>query len=212
MILINPRRADDSHPGACDHADVSELTHEAVQALVIVDMQTAFVTGDEAAPASEQLLANVRDLLERARQAGALVVHLQNDGPPGAVDEPGTPGWELFFPVAESSREVVVRKLKDDGFDGTPLNEILRQHGVGRLCVVGVMSEMCVLATARGALERKFGVVMPHDGHATFDIGPAPGTSEGVPAAMASRVAEWALGDEVEIIAYATDVEFEPTN
>lgn len=175
----------------------------------MVDIQTAFVTGDEAAPASDQLLANLSELLERARGAGAFVVHLQNDGPPGAVDEPGTRGWELFFPVAESPREVVIRKLKDDGFDGTPLDEILRQHGVGRVCVVGVMSEMCVLATARAALDRKFGVVMPHDGHATFDIGPAPGTTEGVPAAMASRVAEWALGDQVEIVAHTTDVKFE---
>ena len=189
---------------------MSELPSDPVQALVIVDIQTAFVTGDEAAPASQQLLANLSDLLEHARRDGALVVHLQNDGPPGAPDEPGTRGWELFFPVAESNRELVIRKLKDDGFDGTPLDEILRRHGVGRVCVVGVMSEMCVLATARAALERKFGVVMPHDGHATFNIGPAPGTTQGVPAAMASRVAEWALGDEVEIIAHTTDVKFEP--
>lgn len=191
---------------------MSELARDPVQALVIVDIQTAFVTGDEAAPASQQLLANLSDLLERARRDGALVVHLQNDGPPGAPDEPGTRGWGLFFPVAESPRELVIRKLKDDGFDGTPLDEILRRHGVGRVCVVGVMSEMCVLATARAALERKFGVVMPHDGHATFDIGPAPGTNQGVPAAMASRVAEWALGDEVEIIAHTTGVTFEPSN
>ncbi|GAB3930583.1 hypothetical protein GCM10011575_47650 [Microlunatus endophyticus] len=179
---------------------------------MIVDIQTAFVTGDEAAPASEQLLVNLNDLLDRARQSGALVVHLQNDGPSSAVDEPGTAGWELYFQAAESPREVVIRKLKDDGFDGTRLDEVLRQHGVDRVCVVGVMSEMCVLATARAALERKFGVVMPHDGHATFDIGPAPGAMEGVPAALASRVAEWALGDEVEIIAYTTDVQFDPVS
>jgi len=179
-----------------------------VQALLIVDMQTAFVTGDEAAPASEELLVNLGGLLDRARQAGALVVHLQNDGPVSAVDEPNTP-WELYFQVNDSPSEVVIRKLNDDGFDGTQLEEILRQHGVNRACVVGVMSEMCVLATARAALERKIGVVMPHDGHATFNIGPAPGATEGVPAAMASRVAEWILGDEVEIIAHTTEVPLE---
>lgn len=189
---------------------MSGLSTDAVQALLMVDIQTAYVTGDEAAPASEQLLVNLGDLLDRARRAGALVVHLQNDGPPGAVDEPGRPGWELYFPIADSPRELVIRKLKDDGFDGTALDEILRQRGVGRVCVVGVMSEMCVLATARAALDRKFGVVVPHDGHATFDIGPAPGTTQAVPAAMASRVAEWALGDEVEIIAHTSDVQFEP--
>lgn len=194
----------------CEHAGMSALSRDAVRALLIVDIQTAFVSGDGVVPATEQLLVNLRDLLERARQAGVLVVHLQNDGPPGAVDEPGTPGWKLYFQAAESRSEVVIRKLKDDGFDGTTLDEILRKHGVGRVCVVGVMSEMCVLATARAALDRKFGVVMPHDGHATFDIGPAPGATDGVPAAMASRVAEWALGGEVEVIAHTTDVQFEP--
>lgn len=185
------------------------LASDAVQVLLIVDVQRAFVTGDDAAPASEQLLVNIGDLLERARRADVLVVHLQNDGPPGAVDEPGTPGWELYFPVLGSPREMVIRKLKDDGFDGTALDELLRERGVGRVCVVGLMSEMCVLATARTALDRSFGVVLPHDGHATFDIGPAPGTTEGVPAASASRVAEWALGDEVEVIAHTTGVRFE---
>ena len=31
-----------------------------------------------------------------------------------------------------------------------------------------------------------------------------------VPHAMASRVAEWALGDQIDIIAHATDVGFRP--
>ncbi|GAB3765106.1 isochorismatase family protein [Microlunatus parietis] len=183
-----------------------------VHALLIIDVQRAFVTGPGAAPASGPLLGNVGALLERARDAGALVVQLQNDGPPGAVDEPGGEGWQLYFEAGASDRETVIRKSADDGFDGTPLEETLRRHGVDRLCVVGLMSEMCVLATARSAIERGFGVVLPHNGHATFDIGPAPGDSEGVPAAMASRVAEWALGDEVEIITSTTDVSFTPVD
>jgi nicotinamidase-related amidase len=181
-----------------------------VQAVLIVDVQKAFVGGDGAVPGSERLLVTLSELLERARQAGAFVVHLQNDGPAGADDEPGRPGWELYFPVVESPREVVIRKLRDDAFDGTALGGLLKQRRVDRLCVAGVMSEMCVLATARTALDRGFDVVMPHDGHATFNIPPAPGASEGVPAAMASRVAEWALGDRVEIVAHAADVSFNP--
>lgn len=189
---------------------MSTESSDPVQALLIVDVQRAFVTGPGAAPASDQLLPKLGSLLERARQSGALVVQLQNDGPPGAVDEAGQAGWELYFPAVEARRETVIRKTQDDGFTGTSLEENLRRHGVERLCVVGLMSEMCVLATARGALERGFGVVIPHDGHATFDIGPAPGATESVPAAMASRVAEWALGDEVEIVASTVDISFTP--
>ncbi|MFI6104208.1 isochorismatase family protein [Streptomyces sp. NPDC051310] len=179
-----------------------------VQALLLVDLQRAFVSGAEAVPDAARLLRHIRDLLARARSGGALVVHLQNDGPPGAADEPGTPGWELFLPVEEHGREAVVRKTEDDGFDGTALGALLDGAGVGAVAVCGVMSEMCVAATARTALARGHRVVLPHDAHATYDIPARPGVSDAVPAVMVSRVAEWSLGDEVEIPAHAAEVTF----
>ncbi len=180
-----------------------------VEALLVIDIQTAFFTGRDAVPEGERVLDRSRDLIDRARTAGALVVHLQNDGPPGAVDEPGTPGWELHLPVrSDGPRESVIRKTDDDGFDGTPLGDLLMGAGVRALAICGVLSEMCVSATARTALERGYRVVLPHDGHATYDIPAAPGISESVPAAMSSRAAEWALGDGVEILPRATDVTF----
>lgn len=179
-----------------------------VEALIIVDAQRAFVSGVDAVPASGTLVPALDELLHRARAARALVVHLQNDGPIGELDEPHQDGWELFFPVQESEREVVIREAKDDGFDGTPLAEVLAGHEIKRLAIGGVMSEMCVGATARAALERGFGVVMPHDGHVTYTITAAPDISDEVPPEMVARVAEWALGDEVEIVPRTTDVSF----
>ncbi|MFF3272165.1 cysteine hydrolase family protein [Streptomyces chrestomyceticus] len=182
---------------------------EPVEALIVVDMQSAFFAGEGAAPHAAAVQERAEDLGGRARAAGALIVHLQNDGAPGMSDETGTPGWELHLSVEPGPREVVIRKTLDDGFHGTPLGELLTESGVRSLVVCGVMSEMCVLATARSALEREYRVVLPHDAHGTYDVPPAPGETEGVPAAMASRVAEWALGDEVEIVAYAKDVPFQ---
>jgi nicotinamidase-related amidase len=72
------------------------------------------------------------------------------------------------------------------------------------------MSEMCVSATARSALNRGYHVVLPHDSHATYTIPAAAGLADPVPHAMVSRVAEWALGDEIDIIAAAADVRFTP--
>ncbi|MBM7169507.1 isochorismatase family protein [Streptomyces sp. G44] len=171
-------------------------------------MQAAFVSGDGAVPDARRLLDRVRDLLTRARESGALVVQLQNDGEPGAPDEPGTPGWRLHLPAEAERGETVVRKTADDGFEETELEELLRKAGVEALAICGVMSEMCVSATARTALELGFRVVLPHDAHATYDIPAAEGISDLVPAAVASRVAEWALGDEIEIVAAARDVSF----
>lgn len=179
-----------------------------VQALIIIDMQSAFVAGDDAVPDAERLLDRVTGLLAEARENGALVVQLQNDGEPGTPDEPGTPGWELHLPVDTERGETVVRKTVDDGFEDTRLEELLRDAGVRDLAVCGVMSEMCVRATAGTALELGFRVVLPHDAHATYDIPAAEGISDVVPAATVSRVAEWTLGDEVEIVARAADVGF----
>ncbi|WP_405677045.1 isochorismatase family protein [Streptomyces sp. NBC_01511] len=181
----------------------------AVQALVVVDVQRAFFTGAEAAPGSREVREAVEGMVGRARERGVLVVHLQNDGDVGADDEVGTAGWELALPVVAGDREVVVRKEHDDGFAGTDLGGLLVAAGVKGIAVCGVMSEMCVSATARTALARGYRVVLPHDAHTTYDVPAAEGISDTVPAAMVSRVAEWALGDEVEIVARAVDVRFE---
>lgn len=175
-------------------------------ALVVVDVQRAFVEGAGAVPEAVRLLRAVDALLDRARRAGALVVHLQNDGPPGAPDEVGTWGWELARVPVEG--EVLIRKLRDSGFDGTDLEEVLARHHASCLVVAGVQSEMCVAATAREALAKGLRVVLPRDAHASFPIPEVPGRAPAVPAEHVSRVAEWSLGDEVVIADCAAEVRF----
>ena len=179
-----------------------------VDALVLVDLQTAFVSGPDAVPGAAALLDRTSDLLDRARAADAVVVHLQNDGPPGADDEPGTPGWELYLPLKPGPREHVIRKARDDGFDATPLGEILVSAGVRSLAICGVMSEMCVHATAKAALARGYRVVLPYDAHATYDVPAVPGVADKIPAHIVSRVAAWSLGDQPENTTPASAVTF----
>jgi streptothricin hydrolase len=99
------------------------------------------------------------------------VVQLQNDGAPGQVDEPGRPGRRLAL-----TGGTVLRKTTDDGCADTGLGQLLAERRVRRVAVSGVLSEMCVSATARSALARGFGVVLPHDGHGTYDLEDVPVT------------------------------------
>lgn len=177
----------------------------AVDALIIVDVQNAFVSGSEAVPGHKLLVSTVSYLLAQARSANAPVIFLQNDGPVGAVDEPFQPGWDLFFPP--QPHEKIVRKKKDNGFDGTDLHAILTGLGIRTVAICGMLSEMCLAATARAAMEHGYGVLLPHDAHATYDVPSGPG-SEGVPAAMAARAAEWSLGDEIKLCASVHEVCF----
>ena len=180
-----------------------------VEALIIVDVQHAFVSGAEAVPASERLIASIGILIAKARAANAPLIFLQNDGEVGTVDEPYQAGWELFF--APQPHEFVVRKSEDNGFDGTSLQHILDKLKVQSFAICGVLSEMCVAATARAALARGYAVLLPHDAHATYDVPAGPG-SEAVPAAMAARAAEWSLGDEIVICASVDEVGFIKSN
>jgi len=192
--------------GCLSREEIKILIHNnLVDALIVVDVQKAFVSGNEAVPASKQLLSAINILIAKARLAKAPIIFLQNDGDIGAADEPFQPGWELLF--SPQADEIVLRKHNDDGFDGTPLQQILNKSRVQTFAICGLLSEMCVAATARAGLELGYGVLLPHDAHATYNVPAGPGSQE-VPAAMAARAAEWSLGDEIIICASSHEVNF----
>ncbi len=145
-----------------------------VTALVLIDAQQGLLDGEAAIPDAAGVIDRLVRLLAAARSAGTLIIHLQNDGAAGSLDEPGTPGWFIHAQVAPEPGEVVLRKTRDDGFDGTELEDVLAQHGVTRMAVAGLLSEMCVSATVRGALGRGLHVVLVHDAHATYHLGDIP--------------------------------------
>lgn len=126
--------------------------------------------GEGAVPSAAAVRAVLRDLLDRSRQAGVPVVHVQNDGGPDDPDHPFTPGWELVFEPEVG--EEVVRKTVCDTFTADPgLASRLRAARVDTVVVAGMQSEFCIKETALGAIREGFFVVMPHEGHATYDEG-----------------------------------------
>ena len=164
-----------------------------VTALVLIDVQQGLLDGEQAIPNAAGVLDRLGTLLAAARAAETLIVHLQNDGAPETSDEPGTPGWLIHPKMAPKPGETVIRKIQDDGFNGTDLEDLLTRNGVRRIAVAGLLSEMCVSATVRGAFARGVEVVLVHDAHATYNL-------EEIPASIVSRVAEHALGDQLELV------------
>jgi streptothricin hydrolase len=162
--------------------------HEAMAtALLFVDVQRNMLEPPEPVPGADAVRAVLGALLDRARQAGAVVVHVQNDGSTRDPDAPGTPGWELVFAPMEG--EVVVTKDQSDTFAANPsLAGELERRGVSRVVVAGMQSNYCIAATTRGALTGGFDVVLASGAHATYD--------EGKPASVISAEIEAALVDE----------------
>ena len=171
-----------------------------VSALVIIDAQQGFLDGETAIPNARVVVDRIAALLAAARSAGVLIVHLQNNGAPGTIDEPETNGWFIHPRLTPEPDELVLHKTSDDGFEGTELEIILAHKQVTRIAVAGLLSEMCVSATVRSALKKGIEVVLVHDAHGTYNL-------DDIPSSVVSRVAEHALGDEIEL-AHAAEVAF----
>jgi nicotinamidase-related amidase len=140
-------------------------------ALLLIDVQRNMLEGATPVPSAAEVRPALESLLERARRAGAPIVHVQNDGSEGDPDLPGTEGWELVFPA--QGDELVVRKDDCDTFASNPeLAARLQGRGVDHVVVAGMQSEYCVSATSRGALGHGFRVSVAGGAHATYDDGP----------------------------------------
>jgi nicotinamidase-related amidase len=198
--LVVVKRAQDRTAGGVVGAATAPRQNGCMTtALLLVDAQRNMLVGDEAAPSTSETRDVLSGLLDKARNARAVVVHVQNDGLGGSVDEPHTDGWELVF--APLDDEVVVRKDECDTFLSNPdLGAVLRDRVVDRVVVAGLQSEFCIDATSRGALGEGFAVVLPRGAHATYN--------SDVPAAEVSAGIETSLESEgVEVVDLA-EVDF----
>jgi streptothricin hydrolase len=168
-------------------------------ALMVIDAQRNMLEGDEPVPACGGVRRALETLLAGARAANALVVHVQNDGPAGSPDEPGTTGWE--FAIEPAAGELQVRKDRPDTFAANPdLLGVLREHGVDRVVVTGMQSDFCVQATGRAALAAGLQVVVPRGAHATYD--------DELPAAEESARVDRQLADVGALVVDLDDVTF----
>ena len=149
-------------------------------ALFVVDVQRNMVEGPYSVPQSEAFLAKFEARIEKARADGWPVIFVQNDGPVGDIDEPGSEGWQLWFTPAVGER--VVRKTTQNVVESNPeLAAELVADGIEAVELIGMQSEYCVQASARGAKAAGFKVSIQPDLHATFHDGTpatnAPGAS-----------------------------------
>ncbi|HZG19003.1 MAG TPA: cysteine hydrolase family protein [Herbaspirillum sp.] len=138
-------------------------------ALLIIDVQHALCTGPEAVSNGEAIIANINRLSQKAHAAGAPVIFVQHEDQ-GALAQ-GSPGWQLARGLRQQASDLNVRKRGSDAFHQTPLEALLREHGVTRLVVCGMQTEFCVESTVRRALALGFPVTLAADGHTTAPNG-----------------------------------------
>jgi nicotinamidase-related amidase len=138
-------------------------------ALLVIDVQVG--NFGESAPVygGSDLLLKIGSLIARARAAEVPVVYIQHCGPEGAIDQPGTPGWEIHPAIAPIEGDAVIQKRHPDAFQDTGLQRELESRGIERLVITGIQTEYCVDTTCRRAYSLGYSVILVKDAHSTWD-------------------------------------------
>ncbi|NTX04571.1 MULTISPECIES: cysteine hydrolase family protein [Myxococcus] len=135
-------------------------------ALLLIDIQNDYFPGGRfELDGADAAAGKARAALDFFRERGLPVIHIRHESPqPGATFFlPGTPGAEIHSRVEPRPGEAVVLKHFPNSFRETDLQERLRALGVKHLVVTGMMTLMCVDATARAAADQGYAVTILHD-------------------------------------------------
>ena len=166
-------------------------------ALVVVDMQRAFLDQGEAmeVPAARDIVPQIRALLDLFRSKHLPVIFTEftyservpvlvgllhpehRRAAPGAPRGFGLPSSSCLEgeanvhvvpELAPEPDELVVTKHYYDGFNGTNLDSALRARGITHLVVTGTLTDICVLATVIGGMNREYRMTVVEDATATL--------------------------------------------
>jgi nicotinamidase/pyrazinamidase len=163
------------------------------KALLIVDFQNDFTPGGAlAVPGGDRIAERINELA--GSEEFEMVVATRDWHPPdhGSFEENGGPwpvhcvqgteGAELHPALERSHVDVVIDKGQEpategySGFEGTELAELLREHEVDQVLVVGLATDYCVKNTALDAMGEGFEVTV--DSAAVRGVEVSEGDSE----------------------------------
>lgn len=142
---------------------MSRFENRPETALLVVDVQNGVV---EQAHERDSVIANIAELVGRARREQVPVVWVQHDD-----DElvKGTDAWQIVGELTPAGAEPLVQKHYGDSFEDTILESVLSGLGVGSLVVAGAQTDACIRSTLHGAFVRGYDVTLVSDAHTTDD-------------------------------------------
>ena len=139
------------------------FTNRPHTALVVIDVQNGVVAE---AYQRDAVVANINTLVGKARDEGVAIVWVQHSDD---ELEQGSDEWNYVPELVRRDFEPVVHKTFGDSFEGTDLEQVLADIGVGRLVVTGAETDACIRSTIHGAFTRGYDVTLVSDAHTTSD-------------------------------------------
>jgi len=147
-------------------------------ALLIIDMLNDFIekNGALTVPGAGRIVPRIREILEDARREGIPVIYVKDNHrpddkefeywPPHAVS--GTWGSEVVEELSPLPGDYIIPKRRYSAFFGTDLDNLLRELEVRKVYLTGVLTNICVYATALDASMRNYSVSVFEDAVASL--------------------------------------------
>jgi nicotinamidase-related amidase len=161
--------------------------------LLIIDAQREYTDGLMPLTGIDGAVEALAVLLEKARAAGAPVIHIRQQGK-GKAFNPSSRGYEIVSALTPRNGEIIVDKALPNAFAGTDLAKHLAVSGRKNLIVGGFMTHMCISATVRSATDHGFMCTVAADTVATRDLPDATGNGT-ITAGDINRITLAALSD-----------------
>jgi nicotinamidase-related amidase len=165
--------------------------------LVVIDIQKDYFPGGRMELVGADAAAGrASELLSAFRASGEPVFHVQHvwDAPDAPFFAPDTEGVEIHPAVEPAEGEPLIVKAHANAFLETSLEGDLRSAGVDEVVICGMMTSMCVDASARASADLGFGTSIAFDACAAPDL---QSGDEVIPGATVHKAVLAALGSMV---------------
>ena len=147
------------------------------KAIIVVDMINDFVTGKFGSPRAQKIVANIADLLKKARKQGVPIIYLRDAHAPtdremdiwGQHAMKGTQGSEIVSQLKPEKNDIVIEKKWYSGFVETELQATLKGLGADTLIILGVSTDICVQNNVGHAYFSGYKTIVPLDCTASID-------------------------------------------
>lgn len=141
-------------------------------AVIVIDMINDFVTGVFKSDRAAKIIPNIKALLDYTRKQKVPIVyatdaHLPDVDPEfdvwGSHAVAGSRGAEIIDELKPHKGDFRVLKRKYSAFQGTDLDQLLRELKIDTVILTGVVTDICIQHTAADAFFRGYKIIVPRD-------------------------------------------------
>ncbi len=145
-------------------------------AILVIDMLEEFVHGRLRSPQAENIIPNIKKIIETARKKNIPIIYLADKHYPvdhelkiwGPHAMYNSPESRIIDELKPDENDYVLYKRNYSGFRGTGLDILLRDLGIDTVILTGIHTHICVLHTAWDAFYYGYNLIVVEDAVAAF--------------------------------------------